>query len=256
MLTVLHMHQLTTVAASDIRHNKVLNGLIFRVSIVVGTARQTNTDAPVHLAVCAIDIVDDMVRNQNVAIVNRHVPFNRIALQITKMTVGNAHAIQLIMIALTQDRVVCFGDGDLVDHQVTHHPFFFAANVNLHHRPIAAHRYAFDDAVRAAHIQRNVVEATAVLANDAATILQDKTTAAAALQGSAYQQRFACRYKNPGVDIFTHQACGDLHRLPIVKGLLQRRRPVVIIVLTDINGAAPRDRTRGRRVQKGQSRQG
>ncbi len=106
MFTVFDMNQLPTVAAGDICHHEVFNGLLFRIVIVVGTASQPNAYAPVDLAVCAVDVVDNMVRDQDIAVINRHVPLNRITLQMAEFTVGNARTVHLIMETLAQNSVV------------------------------------------------------------------------------------------------------------------------------------------------------
>lgn len=78
MFTVFNVHQLATVAAGDVCHHEVLDGLLLRIVIIVGAAGETNTDAPVDLAVGAVDVVDDMVRDQDIAIVDGDVPLDRI----------------------------------------------------------------------------------------------------------------------------------------------------------------------------------
>ena len=93
MFPVFHVHQLATVAAGDVGHHEVLNGLLFRVVVVVGAPGKANADAPVDLAVSAVDVVDDMVGDQDIAIVDGNVPFDRIALQMAKFAVGDAGAV-------------------------------------------------------------------------------------------------------------------------------------------------------------------
>ncbi|MNP37675.1 hypothetical protein D3C76_1311360 [compost metagenome] len=106
VFSVLNMNQLATVTAGDVRHHKVLHGLFFRIVVIVGTSGEANADTPVDLAVSAVDVVDHVVRNQNIAIVNRHIPLNRIALQMAETAVGDPRAVDLIMESLAQNGVV------------------------------------------------------------------------------------------------------------------------------------------------------
>src|SRR5690606_35769332 len=145
------MHQVPTGAAGDICHHEVFNGLLFRIVIVVRTAGQPNAYAPVDLAVGAVDVIDHVVRDQDVAVVNRHVPLNRVTLQVAEFTVGNARTVHLIVEPLTQDRVVGLRHGDVIDEQVAHHSPFFTADVDLGDGAEAAHRQPFNDTVGATH---------------------------------------------------------------------------------------------------------
>ena len=80
MFTIFNMDQLPTIRSRDIRHDKVFHCLVFRVIIIVSASRKAYTDAPVDFAVGTVDALDDVVGYQNIAVVNRHVPFNGIAL--------------------------------------------------------------------------------------------------------------------------------------------------------------------------------
>ena len=80
MFTIFNMDQLPTIRSRDIRHDKVFHCLVFRVVIIVGTSRKAYADTPVDFAVGTVDALDDMVRYQNITVVNRHVPFNGVAL--------------------------------------------------------------------------------------------------------------------------------------------------------------------------------
>lgn len=106
MFTVFNMYQLATVAAGDVGHHEVLNGLFFRIFVVVGAPGEANTDTPVDLAVGAVDVVDDVIGDQDIAVIDRHIPLNRIALQVAEFAVGNTGPIDLVMKTLTQDSVV------------------------------------------------------------------------------------------------------------------------------------------------------
>ena len=97
MFSVLNMHQLATVAAGDVGHHEVLNGLFFRIVVIVGAAGEANADAPVDLAVGAVDVVDHMVGDQNIAVIDGHIPLDRIALQVAEFAVGDAGAIHLVV---------------------------------------------------------------------------------------------------------------------------------------------------------------
>ena len=80
MFTIFNMDQLPTIWSRDIRHDKVFHCLVFRIIIIVGTSRKAYADAPVDFAVSTVDALDDMVRYQNITVVNRHVPFNSVPL--------------------------------------------------------------------------------------------------------------------------------------------------------------------------------
>src|SRR5690606_34214229 len=58
VFAVFHVHQLSAVAPGDIRHHKVLHGLLFGVVVVVGATRQADADSPVDFAVGAVDVID------------------------------------------------------------------------------------------------------------------------------------------------------------------------------------------------------
>ena len=92
-------------------------------------------------------MVDDMVRDQDVLVVDRHVPFNGIPLQVAEVAIGDPGAIHLVMKSLTQDRIISFGHLQVIDQQITHHPRLFTANVDLSHRAITAHAQPGDRAV-------------------------------------------------------------------------------------------------------------
>ena len=174
------MHQLTTVAAGDVGHHEVLNGLLFRVVVVVCAPGKANADAPVDLAVGAVDVVDDMIGDQDIAIVDGNVPFDRIALQMAKFAVGDAGAVYLVVETLAKDGVVGLTHADIINHQIAHHARFLTADVDLRHRAKTAHGQPFDDAVRAANVERNVLRAASAFAYHFAAFLQNKAAAAIA----------------------------------------------------------------------------
>jgi flavin-binding protein dodecin len=89
VFAVFNMDQLSAIAAGDVGNNKILHRLLFRVGVIVGTARQPNADAPVDFTVGAVNVVNDMVRDQDIAIVNGDVPFYRVTLQVAKVTIGD-----------------------------------------------------------------------------------------------------------------------------------------------------------------------
>ena len=80
MFTIFNMDQLPTIRSRDIRHDKVFHCLVFRVVIIISTPRKAYANAPVDFAISTVDALDDMVGDQNITVVNRHVPFNGVAL--------------------------------------------------------------------------------------------------------------------------------------------------------------------------------
>ncbi len=80
MFTIFNMDQLPTIRSRDIRHDKVFHYLVFRVVIIISASRKAYANAPVDFAVSTVDALDDMVRYQNITVVNCHVPFNGVAL--------------------------------------------------------------------------------------------------------------------------------------------------------------------------------
>ncbi|MOA29670.1 hypothetical protein D3C78_1507010 [compost metagenome] len=56
-----------------------------------------------------------MVRNQNITVVDGHVPLNGIALQMAETAVRYARAVHLIVKPLPQNRVVSLRNGNIVD---------------------------------------------------------------------------------------------------------------------------------------------
>lgn len=78
MFTVFNVHQLATVAAGNVCHHEVLDGLLLRIVVIVGAAGEANADTPVDLAVSAVDVVDDMIGDQDIAIVDGDIPLDRI----------------------------------------------------------------------------------------------------------------------------------------------------------------------------------
>ena len=80
MFTIFNMDQLPTIRSRDIRHDKVFHCLVFRIIIIVGTSRKAYADAPVDFAVGTVNALNEMVGYQNITVVNRHVPFNSVAL--------------------------------------------------------------------------------------------------------------------------------------------------------------------------------
>ena len=80
MFTIFNMDQLPTIRSRDIRHDKVFHCLIFWVIIIISASRKAYANAPVDFAISTVDALDDMVGYQNITVVNRHVPFNSVAL--------------------------------------------------------------------------------------------------------------------------------------------------------------------------------
>ncbi|MNT29139.1 hypothetical protein D3C72_1648670 [compost metagenome] len=119
-----------------------------------------------------------------------------------KAAVRYARAVHLIVEALSQNRVVRLRNGNIVDQQITHHSGLFTANIDLRHRPKAAHRQPLDNAIRAAHVQGDIFGAPFPFADHFAAFLKDETPASVAGQRTADQQRFAIGNKNTGVNIF------------------------------------------------------
>ena len=80
VFTVFNMDQLATVALPVmLATTKFLTvSVVFRMVVVVGAPGEGNTNALVDLAVSAVDVVDDMIGDQDIAVVDGHVPLNRI----------------------------------------------------------------------------------------------------------------------------------------------------------------------------------
>ena len=75
------------------------------------------------------------------------------------------------MKSLAQNSVISVVNGQVIDGQVVHDPFVFAADINLRYRAKAAHRQPFDGAVRAAHIQGDVMHTAVLLPCHLAAVL-------------------------------------------------------------------------------------
>ena len=75
------------------------------------------------------------------------------------------------MKSLAQNSVISVVNGEIIDGQVAHDPFIFAADINLRYRAKTAHRQPFDDAVRTAHIQGDVMHTAALLPCHLAAVL-------------------------------------------------------------------------------------
>ena len=124
-------------------------------------------------------MVDDMVRNKDIAVVYRHVPFDGVALKVAEMAVGDADILPLIVVALAENTVVRFGDGEAGNVKILHLLLVFAADKYLRHRAVAAHGQPFDGAVATAHVKGDVIEARLAAAANFTALLQDKPPAAA-----------------------------------------------------------------------------
>ncbi len=181
-----------------------------------------------------------MVRNQNIAVIDRHVPLNRIALQVAEFTVGNTRAVHLVMKSLTQDGVVSLRHSNVIDKQVPHHSGLLAADIDLCDRAEAAHRQSFNYATGTANIQRNIVRAPFSLTDDFAAFLQHKPPASVAFQCTTDQQCFAIGDKNPRIDVFTGESGRDNDSITFAKRLLKGGDPVVIVVVVHRNRLAGR----------------
>ncbi|MNC17892.1 hypothetical protein D3C75_657840 [compost metagenome] len=246
------MHQLAAIAAGDIGDHEVLYRLIFRVGVIICAPRKANADAPVNFAVGTVDMVDNVVRNQDIAIVNRHVPLDSVALQIAKVAVSDGHPVHLGMKALAQNCIVGFRDGQLVDQQVTHHLWFFTADIDLGHRAITAHRQPLDYAVGAAHVQRDIFGAPLPFADHLAAVLQHQPPSSVAGHRTANMQRFAFGDENSGIDVIAGQSGRHHHRVAFGKSLLKGRDPVTTVVLANVHRAT---RSRGPHAHEGSCRQ-
>ena len=151
--------------------------MLLRIVIIVGAAGETNTDAPVDLAVGAVDVVDDMVRDQDIAIVDGDVPLDRIPLEMAKFAVGDAGSVHLVVETLAQDGVVGLAYADVINQQIAHYARFLAADVDLRHRAKTAHGQPFDNAVRSANVESDVLRAASTFAYHFAAFLQNKAAA-------------------------------------------------------------------------------
>lgn len=257
MLTVFHMHQLATVAADDVRHYEIFYRLMLRIVVVVGTPGQTDADPPVDFAIGAVDVVDNVVGDKDIMVVDRHVPLYRIPLQVAEVAVGDARPIHLVMESLAQNGVVGLADANVVDEEVTHHPWLFSADVDLGDRPVAAHRQPLDHAVGAAHVEGDILHPPCPFPHHFTAILQHKASTPVAGQRAADEQRFARRNKDSGIDVFTGQVGGHHHRIAFGKSLFKGGDPVAIVILADVNRAARRtsqpgiQQRRGRQQGKG-----
>ncbi len=180
MFPVFHVHQLATVAAGDVGHHEVLNGLLFRVVVVVDAAGEANADAPVDLAVGAVDVIDDMVGNQDIAIVDGNVPLDRIALQMAKFAIGDAGAVHLVVETLAKDSVVGLTHADVINQQIAHHAGFLTADVDLRYRAKTAHGQPFNYAVGATYIESDILCPPLAFPYHFAAFLQNKAAAAIA----------------------------------------------------------------------------
>lgn len=250
VFAVFNVDQLATVAAGDICHHEILHGLLFRVVIVVGASRKANANAPVDFAVGAVDVVYDVVRNQDIAVVDGHVPLDGISLQVAEPAVGDTRAVDLVMKALTQNGVVGLANVDVINDQVAHHSRLFAADIDLRHGAEAAHRQPFNHAVRSAHVESDIVGAPCPLSDDFTAFLKHKAASPVALEPAAYQKRFTVGNKNPGIDVFTDDAGGDNNGVGLVKRLLEGGDPVVVVVLINgdgLPGCRPRSAGRQQR---------
>lgn len=250
MFAVLHMHQLATVAAGDVRHHEVLHRLAFRVGIIVGAARKADADAPVDFAVGAVDLVKDVVGDKKLRIVDRDVPFDGVALEPFKASMSDTHVAQFVMKSLAQNAVVGVVDVDIVNHQALHLLRLFAADVNLHHRAEAAHLDAFNRHLRAAHVENDVMQAPFFLAQDLAAVLENKTSFAVAFERAEHPQGFPGRHKHRAVDIVTGETGGHFYGLRLTEGKLKRLGPVVLVEISDIHGFAARHGMGGAAVQQ------
>ena len=121
-----------------------------------------------------------MVGDQNIAVIDGHIPLDRIALQVAEFAVGDAGAIHLVVKPLAQDGVIGLAHADVINDQITHHAGLFAANVDLRYRAKSAHRQPFDDTVRATNVKGNVFGTAFALTDDFAALLQDKAPPAIA----------------------------------------------------------------------------
>ena len=121
-----------------------------------------------------------MVGDQDIAIVDGNVPFDRIALQMAKFAVGDAGAVHLVVETLAQDGVVGLTHADVINHQIAHHARFLTADVDLRHRTKTAHGQPFDDAVGATYIESDILCPSLAFPYHFAAFLQNKAAAAIA----------------------------------------------------------------------------
>lgn len=259
VLAVFDVDQLAAITAGDVRHHEVFHRLVFGVVIIVGAARKADADAPVNLAVGAVDVIDHMVGDKQVMVVDRHVPLDGVALQLAEAPVGDLDVFHAVVEALPQNAVVGVMDGDIIDREVTHSALLFSADVNLRDRHEAAHINALDGAVRPAHIKGEIVKSPALLAQDLTAVLHDKAPLAVALQAARNAQRFAFRHKNRGVDVVAHQINGHDNDICGGKSLFEGSDPVAFVELLNVYLAAlagSQNRTRESQRHRGQHRAG
>ncbi|VDZ78115.1 Uncharacterised protein [Salmonella bongori] len=125
------MYQLSAIRSGNIGYHKVFYRLIFGIAIVIGAARQTNTDPQLILPLVQSMRSMNVIGNQDVAVVNRDIPLNGVSLQVAKTAMRNPRPIHLVMETLPQNGVVGVGNGDIINDQIAHYCRFFTANENL-----------------------------------------------------------------------------------------------------------------------------
>ena len=226
MFAVLDVDQLAAVATGDVRDHKMLHRLIFRIVIVVGAARKPDPDAPVDFAVGAVDVLQQVIGDQQVAVVDGDVPLNGVPLQASELAVDDTHVGHLVMEALTQNGVVGIVHVQVFHQEVVHHPLLLAADIDQRHRRQAGHLQIADDAVRAAHVKHQVIDSALPFATHAASVLQDKAPFAVALQATGNKQRGARRHPHRAVDVIAHQICRNVDGFTGLKRAFEGVRPV------------------------------
>lgn len=133
------------------------------------------------------------------------------------------------MVALTQNTVIGFGDGQAGNGQVTQRTLVFPADENLRHRAVAAHRQSGNRTITTTYVQRNVVKAGFTAADHLAALLQDKAPAPVAFQGTGNRQRFSRRQRNRRIDIVANHTRWHVDGVGLREGLIERADPVAIV---------------------------
>ncbi len=153
------------------------------------------------------------------------------------MTVGDADILPLIMVALSQDAVVGFGDGEAGDGQVLHLAFVFATDKDLRHWAIAAQGQPLDRTVAPANIERDVIETGLTAAAYLTPFLQNKSPAPVTLQGASNRQRFTGRQRDGCVNVVTNHTSRNGDRITMTESLVEGADPIAItVVVANIHG--------------------
>ncbi|CAM6815371.1 hypothetical protein ESCOCK386M_09415 [Escherichia coli] len=116
-----------------------------------------------------------MVRNQDIAVINRHIPFYCVALEIAEPAVSNLRIHHLIMAPLAQNGIVSMCDGEFGYGQITPGLFIFPTDEYLGNRTETTHRQPFNYTVRTPDVQGNIGQLPPLLPSYLATVLQNES---------------------------------------------------------------------------------